>query len=190
MKENILKKTFKESDVQRLRNLIQGKYGDRTTVGVGYSKSSSGDHEEGDIWEEDNKVWTIKNGIKENITKLDKLKNLTVPLFCPDCKKVMDKQLDTHYYKAYNCCLNCRTEFETKLKIEGKWEDYLKDTHNSEIDQLIEDYRSFYYDKLNESTKGYVTEDGDVEEWVGGINEEKAMEALESTIKYLESLKK
>ena len=41
MSENVLKKDFKQKDVQRLRNLVQGKYGERTTVGIGYEKKKS-----------------------------------------------------------------------------------------------------------------------------------------------------
>ena len=38
MAENVLKKEFKEKDVQRLRNLIQGKYGEKNTISTGYTK--------------------------------------------------------------------------------------------------------------------------------------------------------
>ncbi len=187
---SILKKQFGERDIQRIRNLVKGKSGARTISGVGKSKSSTEFHEEGDIWEEGGKTWTIKDGIKENITKLDKFKKATIPLFCPKCKGIMDKQLDPHYYKSYGECVNCRAEFETKLKLEGKWEDYLKDTYNKEIDLLIEEYKNFYHTNLNESTQGYVTEAGEVEKWVGGVNKQRAEESLEDVIKYLEGLKK
>jgi hypothetical protein len=69
MADNVLKKEFQEKDVQRLRNLMTGKYGEKTTVGAGYTKQKEF-HEEGDIWEEDGRQWTIKNGIKQNVTKL------------------------------------------------------------------------------------------------------------------------
>lgn len=62
----MLNKEFQKKDVQRLRNLVQGKYGDKTTVGVGYSKKYI-NHEEGDVWEENGRQWTIKNGIKQNV---------------------------------------------------------------------------------------------------------------------------
>ena len=186
----MLKKEFKKHDVERLRNLIKGKSSSRTNQGVGYTKSSSKDHKEGDVWEENGRTWTIKDGIKENITKLDKFKKVTVPLFCPKCKNVMDKQLDANYFKSYGECLNCRTKFETKLKIEGKWEDYVTNTHNSEIDLLIEEYKNFFKEKLAESTKGYITEAGEIEQWLGSIDKDKAEESLNNTIKYLEGLKK
>ena len=38
MKDNVLKKEFKKNDVQRLRNLVQGKYGEKTTTSIGYTK--------------------------------------------------------------------------------------------------------------------------------------------------------
>ena len=186
----MLKKEFQKHDVERLRNLIKGKSSSRTTQGVGYTKSSSEDHEEGDIWEENGRTWTIKDGIKENITKLDKFKKSTVPLFCPKCKNVMDKQLDANYFKSYGECLNCRTKFETKLKIEGKWEDYVINTHNSEIDLLIKEYKNFFKEKLAQSNKGYITEAGEIEQWLGSIDKDKAEESLNNTIKYLEGLKK
>jgi hypothetical protein len=187
---SILKKQFGERDIQRIRNLVKGKSGDRTVSGVGKLKSTIDSHEEGDIWEEGGRTWTIKDGIKENITKLDKFKKTTIPLFCPKCKGIMDKQLDPYYYKSYGTCVDCRAEFETKLKLEGKWEDYIKETHNKEIDHVIEEYKNFYNSKLNESTQGYITEAGEVEKWVGGINKQRAEESLEDVIKYLEELKR
>ena len=85
----MLKKQFKERDVQRLRNLVTHKYGNKTTQGIGYTKPQEF-HNEGDVWEEDGRKWTIKNGLKQNITKLDKAKEKVIlPLFCPSCKNLM-----------------------------------------------------------------------------------------------------
>ena len=60
---SVLKKQFQEKDVQRLRNLMTGKYGEKTIQSAGYRKAEV-DRKEGDIWEEDGRKWTIKNGIK------------------------------------------------------------------------------------------------------------------------------
>jgi hypothetical protein len=38
MEDNVLKKEFSQKDVQRVRNLVQGKYGDKTQQSIGYSK--------------------------------------------------------------------------------------------------------------------------------------------------------
>lgn len=189
MSDNVLKKQFAEKDIQRIRNLVKGKSGDRITHGIGYEKDSE-DHIEGDIWEEDNRKWTIKDGIKQNITKLDKFKKSSVPFFCPSCSGIMDSQLDSHYFKSYGSCLNCRAEFETKLKIEGKWEEYLRETFNAEIDKYIEEYKIFHKEQLNESNLGTVAENGDIETWVGSIDKERATESYNEVINYLENLKK
>jgi hypothetical protein len=145
-KESVLKKQFQKRDVERLRNLVKGKTGNKTTAGIGYNGEESISHKEDDVWEEDGKTWTIRDGIKENVTKLDKFKSVAVPIFCPNCKQVMDKQLDPHYYKSYGECVDCRATTETKLKNEGKWEEYINTTFNKEIDINIEEYKSFVFD--------------------------------------------
>ena len=189
MSDNVLKKDFNKKDVERLRNIIKGKSGERTGQGIGYTKSNEF-HEEGDIWEENGRKWTIKDGIKQNITKLDKFKTAAVPLFCPTCKGIMNKQLDPHYFKAYGMCLNCTTEKETKLKLEGKWEDHKNSIHNKDIDKLIEEFKSFIKAKSEQSNSGFVTESGEVERWIGGVDQEKLDKELREGLEYLENLKK
>ena len=70
-KDNVLKKEFQKRDVERLRNLMKGKYGEKTRSSVGFTNKQEF-YNEGDIWESDGRTWTIKEGIKQNITKLDK----------------------------------------------------------------------------------------------------------------------
>ena len=90
-KETVLKKEFQKKDVERLRNLMQGKYGEKTRSSVGFTNPQEF-YNEGDIWESDGRTWTITNGIKQNITKLDKAKKAhTMPLFCPKCGKLMKR---------------------------------------------------------------------------------------------------
>jgi len=190
MKDSVLKKEFQKRDVERLRNLVKGKQGNRTTAGIGYNGEIQKEHKEGDIWEEKGKTWTIKDGIKENVTKLDKFKKAAVPLFCPKCKQVMDKQLDPFYFKAYNECLDCRTTTETQMKIAGTWEDYKIKTFNIEIDNQIEEYKGWFESILADTADGYVSENGEVQKWVGGIDKKRAKQSLDEIIKHLNSLKK
>jgi hypothetical protein len=190
MSDSVLKKQFQQRDVERLRNLVQGKYGSRTTMGIGYNGEVQEEHKEGDVWTYQGRTWTIKDGIKENITKLDKFKKVAVPLFCPNCKQVMDKQLDPFYYKSYGECLDCRTVTETQMKINGTWEDYTNKTFNDEIDHQIQEYKSYFESILSDGKEGYVSENGEVQKWVGGIDKERASNALEEIVKHLNSLKK
>jgi len=189
MSDNVLKKDFNKKDVERLRNLVKGKSGERTTQGIGYTKKEEF-HKEGDIWKEDGRTWTIKDGIKQNITKLDKFKTAAVPLFCPTCKSIMNKQLDSHYFKAYGECLDCTKAKETQIKNSGEWNKHKKGVGNQEIDNMIKEYTQFMKMKMEESNDGFVTEAGEVEKWKGGIDKERAEEALREGIEYLKSLKK
>ena len=51
-----------------------------------------------------------------------------------------------------------------------------KNTSNKEIDNMIEEYKAFMDNAINASSDGFVTESGEVEKWVGGVNKERAQE--------------
>ena len=192
MKQKVtgLKKEFQEKDVERLRNLITGKHGNKTRSSVGFSKSDEF-HAEGDIWEADGRIWTIKEGIKQNITKLDKAKKAHVmPLLCPCCKKVMKKRNDKPAYNLHKKCFDCVALMEHEIKISGKWEEYTHNLHNQQIDHSLEEFKAFVKEKLEESNDSFVSEDGDVEKWVGKLDKEKVDEYMNSVIKYARALKK
>lgn len=188
-KESVLNKEFKEKDVQRLRNLVQGKHGERSLSGIGYTKKEEF-HAEGDIWESDGRTWTIKNGIKQNITKLDDAKKaVTMPLFCPSCNSLMKKQADKRFYLQFKRCLTCQVDFEAELKLQGLWEEYDKNFINDNIDNLSKEFEIWFEEYLSQSNESYITEDGEVEKWVGSAKQ-KMLENKEETIKFLQSLKR
>jgi len=188
-KDNVLKKQFQERDVQRLRNLVQGKYGEKTRSSIGFTKADEF-YKEGDIWEGDGRTWTIKEGIKQNITKLDKAKKAHVtPIFCPNCKKIMKNRNDKPFYNIHKMCFNCVIDFEHELRKQGKWEDYERNIKNNEIDNHISEFKVWISEKLTESNDGFVTESGDIEKWVGSLDKSKVEEYTKTTIEYLESLK-
>lgn len=189
MAESVLNKPFKERDVQRLRNLIQGKYGEKTILGVGYEKNQI-DQKENDIWEENGKKWTIKNGIKQNITILDEArKELNLPLFCPSCKNIMNHRHDKQFYFLYKRCFDCQINFENQIKISGLWEEYEKNIINTDLECIIKDFNIWFDEYLNQGTESYISENGNVEKWVGSVKK-NLLEDKEKTIKFLQSLKK
>ena len=89
MNESTLMKQFEERDVNRMRNIISKKYGDKTQIQSGFEKQKT-KHEEGDTWQQGGKTWTIKNGIKQNITRFDGFKKLAIlPMVCAACSTSM-----------------------------------------------------------------------------------------------------
>lgn len=189
MKDNVLKKEFSKKDVQRARNLIQGNTSARTTEGIGYTKKYE-HHKEGDVWEEDGRQWTIKNGIKQNITKMDKFKKMgKLPLFCPECGTLMKKHLDTKVFPAYQKCFDCVIDHEVQLEKEGKLKEYTKNLQHDHIQSAMDGFKEFMKDRIKESNANYVTEAGDVENWRGGKSKEELEQELQEGLEFLENLK-
>lgn len=188
-KENVLKKEFNKRDVERMRNLVKGNAGDRTTQSIGYSKKQEF-YKEGDVWEENDRIWTIKNGLKQNVTKLDKAKKSHLfPMFCSSCKSKMTPHIDKQYYKIHKKCLNCVIDMEHKLRTDGKWDEYEKEMKNKEIDSIIKDYKKWIKDFLEGNTQSYIAENGDIETWKENNNKEELVKRLEDGITFLKSMK-
>jgi hypothetical protein len=188
-KDSLLKKDFNKNDVNRLRNIVRGKGDESTRTQVGYSKTQH-IYKEGDVWEENGKTWTIKDGIRQNVTKLDKAKEIVLlPLFCPKCNNVMNHPYDKQFYSIQKHCFNCQVEFETELKRLGQWEQYQNNIINSDIDGLINSFEEWINEEMNESNDSFVTEQGDIEKWVGS-NKEKLLKIKEETLNYLNNLKR
>ena len=169
-----------------MRNLITGKQGDRTAVLSGWEKSTQ-DHKEGDVWEEAGRKWTIKNGIKQNVTKLDRVKNLAMlPLNCPTCKKPMKaNEINKKMYFIHQMCLDCVVDKEADIKNQGNWEDYSKNVMNSNKNASLEDFERALETWMKEKDT-FVSEDGDIESWKGG-DKKKMFEEIKAN---LDKLKK
>ncbi len=174
----MLNKEFKRKDVERMRNLIKGKTGESAEVQVGYTTKKV-DHKEGDIWTEGGKDWTIKDGIKQTATKLDKVKKEAIlPLFCPSCGGIMKKRNDVKMYNIHKKCFDCVIDMEHKLKIEGKYEQYERNMLANNAEDYINDLESYLLEALNSSNDQFVSEQGEVERWKGGLDKEKVTEEL------------
>ena len=179
----MLKKEFKKKDVNRARNLIMGKSGASTSTQIGYSKKEE-DHKEGDVWKENRKTWTIKNGIKQTVSKLDAIKKeVFMPLCCPECSKVMKRRLDKPNYKLHKKCFDCVIDFEHKLRIRGEYGNYIKKLKGKNNIDILDKLESTLLEVVNTSNEGFVSEDGVVERWVGGIDKNKFTEDIKKYAK-------
>ena len=173
MSDSILKKQFQKRDVERLRNLIKGKSGEKTTSGIGYKGDVEIEHKEGDVWVENKKTWTIKNGIKQTISKLDAIKKeVFIPLCCPKCSKVMKSTLDKDNYKFHKKCHDCVITYENKLKMRGEYDTYKKLLKAKNELTILDEMEVYLLGAVNDTNNGYVSEHGEVERWIGGVNKE------------------
>lgn len=189
MAESKLIKDFKGRDVQRMRNIITKDYSAKTSTQIGYTKPQA-EYQEGDVWESSGKVWTIKNGLKQTVTRFDELKRLVVmPLTCPKCNKPMVKgKIDKQMYTIHQTCFDCVIEYETQLKRDGKFQDYQRNIINQGIAVHIKEMEDVLLElMLDQSEETFVTEAGDIETWKGkNMDKQKISQDIQD---YMQKLK-
>jgi hypothetical protein len=184
--ESLLKKEFKNSDVQRVRNLVNKDFTSKTKSQTGYKKTSQR-HKEGDIWEDGGKQWTIKDGIKQNVTKLDSAKKaIRLPLRCPKCGGPMKHWLAKKMYKIHGFCFDpCTVEMEADLRKAGLYAQYEKRMMQGNMKAFANDIEQWAIDFIN-AKDSFVTEAGDIEDWTS--NSSKNKEVMLNVKQYLTHL--
>ena len=189
MSESRLNKEFSERDIQRMRNIVSGNTADRTRVQAGYQKQTA-EYGEGDIWEESGKTWTIKNGIKQTVTKHDKLREMVnMPLKCPECERAMKTtKLNKKMWPIYGKCFDCVVEYETHLKATGKYEAYAKNLMNANKDSFVNDYEQAVEAYINDTGDTFMSEAGDLENWSKAKLNPEVIKTLKENIKQLKEL--
>lgn len=89
---------------------------------VGWRPGINEKREEGEVWEAlDGTKWTMKNGIKQKVTKLDFAKT---PWWCPKCEKAMNHKIDAKFWRIRGHCFDCNVKEEMEIRRQGKWEEY------------------------------------------------------------------
>jgi len=184
--ESLLKKEFKKSDVERVRNLVNKDFTAGTKQQSGYKKSIK-KYAEGDIWEDGGRQWTIKNGIKQNITKLDSAKKaLRIPLRCPNCGGPMKHHLAKKMYKIHGFCFDpCTVEMEANLKKAGLYDKYEERMMQGNMKAFANDVEQWALALVN-TQDTFVTEAGDIEDWQS--NKIKDKEILKNVRQYVTHL--
>ena len=189
MSKSQLNKEFSKRDVQRMRNIVTGNTADKTRVQAGYEKENKV-YVEGDIWEENGKTWTINNGLKQTITKHDKLRQIIVmPLKCPECEKAIKvNNLNKKMWSIHNKCFDCVVEHETHLRKIGKYEEYEKKLMNANKDSFVDDYEQAVNAFVNDQGESFMSEAGDMENWSKAKINPEVIKSLKENIKQLREL--
>lgn len=131
------------------------------------SSAASQPHKEGDIWTEQGKTWTIQNGIKRTVNKLDAVrKQQLVPLCCPQCGGTMKGSVNQIMWNIHRMCINCVVDMEHRILTKGEWDSYQKNKVLANANAFCKDMEGALQDYLNSSvSQARVTENGIVERW-------------------------
>ncbi len=189
MSDNMLKREFRSRDVQRMRNIITKNTNDRTGTQIGY-RPDYVERKEGDVWEEQGKQWTIKNGLKQTVTRFDEIKRMVLmPLCCPNCNKPMNKgHIDKYMYSIHQKCSDCVFDYETKLKVRGEYKEYEQNIIKQGVQYHIKEMENALLElALAQSDESFVTEAGDIETWKG--KGENATQLIQDIQEYIQKLK-
>ena len=189
MSKTRLNKEFSERDIKRMRNIISGDTANRTRVQAGFEQQKI-KYSEGDIWEESGKTWTILNGIKQTVTKHDKLRAMvTMPLKCPECNRAMKAtKLNKKMWPIHSKCFDCVIEYETYLKSTGEYEAYVKNMMNANKNSFTDDYEQAVEAFSNDRGETFISEAGDLENWSKTNVNPETIKALKANIKQLREL--
>jgi len=176
-----MKKNISKNKVQRMRNLVTGDYTSKTSVQSGYKKASDSSKKEGDVWEERGKSWTIKNGIKQTITKLDIAREYArIPTHCPKCDAKMNKQQHKFMYRRFKHCLFCQTNAEQDMRDAGTYEAWKDQQISINFEKWLYKSKEEFKDWLKtRKAKKQITESGDIEDWSGGKSDEVLIEEFD-----------
>ena len=123
--------------------------------------------------------------IESPLTKV--MQEARMPWFCPECNGIMKKRADDKYWTRHKMCLECWSKKETKMKIDGTWEEYQR-----EQDEL---YRRSYVKDLKAELQGYIDmvskdqdiaqDSGNLERW-GMRDSSEIVETLGKEIKNID----
>jgi len=144
-----------------------------------------------DVNEQKDRKKAINKEREQSEKRTDALKAARMPWFCPKCDKVMKKNVDNKMWRLYDHCSNCQVEFENRLAIDGKYDEWVKNIERENKISWIKDQRQSVEEFKKQKSPEFfqqINPDG------YSINEEKweidKVHIMEQADEYLEYLQK
>ena len=133
----------------------------------------------------------------DQISRLsDIMKEARMPMFCPECDKIMKKRLDDKFWMMFGHCFDCQIDIENKLRIEGKYEEWAENKIKNNKIAFLKDSIQKIEEFKNQKAPEFYNQVGvnypelQKEKWGGDMTQVNAIadEALEEYTKALEKL--
>ena len=139
----------KLQNVKAIKELLAGTHKSQTRKTFGFTGKSNKKREIGDVWIETlpngtSVQWEQKDGFRVKksansiIDEVNKIINM--PEKCPNCGQPMygeEERLNKKFWKTHKTCFDCVIKMETKLRAEGKYEEYARK-------KMFENAKSFF----------------------------------------------
>ena len=136
---------------------------------------------------------TEKEKRKISAERADVFKIGRMPWFCPECNKVMKSRLDSRFWLMVRKCHDCVVKEETKMRINGTFDEYEKSKVRENKKSYIRDLKQSIDEWKNSPASvtyfNQVRPDGyslDEEKWEVNENEVKIL--IKEAEEYLEKL--
>ena len=165
----------KEAERQNkaLGNLLKGQEVEKRTI-VGYEGKQK---EKGDI--------------KSELT--DIMSEVRMPLFCPKCKKTMKKKLDDKFWRLFEHCWDCQLDFEHKLRLEGKYDEWAisraKNNQKAWVDDMIQGVEQWRDERPVDQVYNVGIKDPEVKIEKAKVNEKALNKLADDAIKDLKKMR-
>ena len=133
----------------------------------------------------------------DQISRLsDIMKEARMPMFCPECDKIMKQKLDNKMWSLFGHCFDCQIKIENKLRIEGKYEEWAEKKIRKNKIAFLKDSIQKIEEFRNQKAPEFYNQVGvnhpelEKEKWGGDMTQVNAMvdEALEEYTKVLKQL--
>ncbi len=144
--------------------------------------------EEGDRWygPDGEEVWEMGGGGPMKVSRFD---DFRMPMFCPECEKVMNSRYDRKFWRLRDMCMDCWQDVETEMRIEGTYEAYEKrvmlENKKSWLRDIKEGLKEFEKEARGEFEQ-VVNSKGDTVEWEG-IEEKEIDGMMENASEFIEN---
>ena len=162
-----------ERQNKALGNLLKGQEVEKRTI-VGYEGKKK---EKGDI--------------KSELT--DIMSEVRMPLFCPKCKKTMKKKLDDKFWRLFEHCWDCQLDFEHKLRLEGKYDEWAisraKNNQKAWVDDMIQGVEQWRDERPVDQVYNVGIKDPEVKIEKAKVNEKALNKLADDAIKDLKKMR-
>ena len=94
----------------------------------------------------------------------------------------MNETLDKPTYRIHKKCHFCIVKFESHLKANNKYDAYIKELKARNSLDMIDDMEAYLLNAVNETNSGYISEQGEIQRWVGGVDKKKLTKDITKAI--------